>query len=146
VLCLEHIDRVIDFTGAVSTGLTHGAKALQINSINIDPMQRYGDGGAPGFEPGNGGIKIRSTSPSRYGSPRHPPAKRKRRTLPTVLRVAPDRAVGTDPAQTGRPPAAGSDIASHPMELAPGAEVEVLPLVLLACGTKAPREIRLLVA
>src|SRR6266446_4855834 len=26
--------------------------------------------GAPGFEPGNGGIKIRSTSPSRYGGER----------------------------------------------------------------------------
>ena len=52
-----------------------------------------------------------------------------RRTLPTALRVATDRAVGTDPAQTGRRPAAGSDIAGHPMELAPGAEVEVLPLV-----------------
>jgi hypothetical protein len=66
--------------------------------------------------------------------------------LPAALHIALDRAVGTDPAQTSRQPPAGSSVARNPMEIAPNAEVEVLPLIFFTTRAETPGEIGLVVA
>jgi ribosomal protein L34 len=66
--------------------------------------------------------------------------------LLAALRIAPDSAVRTDPAQTRRRPPAGSSVVRNPTEITPNAEVEVLPLIFLATRAETPGEIGLLVA